>query len=521
VDITNGAITITVTGTPTVRTCIASGTKMIVGSSFQVTAISPAPTGTGSTARHGAVIDPGAGGASIRAKNGFDGRFTNANTAAIEYDESLNVGLSLPLTVNAGQSLVCSKSKPDGANEWDKKMLDMSVFHCCASDPGTDAFAPPMYSGSKPIYTRSDVNYSLLPGITAPYDPSSTGIGSFTRITWSDAWRANRVWYDWFASSLGSDYIRPYNNMGPDDGNKSYPGDPQTGTAAQVAQMALYSLCNFADSEAIAERLIKLGIDYYAITQLDPSALFAGAGYGCGRMWPIIFAGIMLNDSDMKNIASLSSGLTDWEGRPIPAFGETQMMYYASNAYSGYLLPKDRSLYTDGVPLYGDRYLSAPSIDGSGRYYADSGSNHTIRDPLQQYDAYVDPGALYWPYQRTDANNILMDNAGSYLPIASRSLPAIVLAAQQLNATAYLPQVMIDYAYRFWNDKAMWVNFGSNFDYDTENVFHEDLALGGTGSGWVREMLTDFMEPIGGAVSGRSTFPPVVKKGRKRTTRRL
>jgi hypothetical protein len=514
VDITNGAITITVTGTPTVRTCIGNGKKMIVGSSFEVTAISPAPTGTGSTARNGAQIDPGASSVA-RAKNGFDGRLTNANTAVQEYLDSLNVGLSLPLTVNAGQSLVCSKSGPSGTGI-NSKLLDISVFHCCASDPGTTAFSPPYAAGSKPIYTRADVNYGLLPGITAPYDPSDSGISSFTRIDWSQTWRGQRTWYDWHDGSIGYDYVRPFNNFDPGS-SKTYPGDPQTGSAAQVAQMALYSLCNFTDATDIADRLIKIGIDYYALLQLDPTIFFAGAGYGCGKLWPIIFAGMMLNNSAMKNVASTVTGLTDWEGRPVKAFGEIQMMGYANNAYSGYLLPKSRSLYTDGVPLYGDQYTTSPSLDGSGRYIASG--NHTVRDPLQQYDAHYD---TYWPYQRTDANNVLMDNAGAYMPIAARTLPAIVLAAQQLGATAYLPQVLIDFAYRFRNDKAMYVNFGVHFDYTTPNEFHEDLALGGTGSGWVREMLTTFLEPIeGGVVSGRSTFPPVVKKGRKRTTRRL
>jgi hypothetical protein len=487
-DITNHGITITVTGTPTVRTCIGNGTKMIVGSSFQVTAISPAPTGTGTTARNGAVIDPGL----PRAKNGFDGRFTNANTAAIEYDESLNVGLTLPLTVNAGQTLLCSISSSTLA---DKKLINMAAFHCCASDPGTDAFSPPYIAGSKPIYTRSDVNYGLLPGITAPYDPTSASIAAFTRITW-DSWRMGTTWYDWFASDLGCDYIRPRLNFSNDAASgKNYPGDKISGSAAVVAQAALYCLCDFPDAEQIAERMIKLGVDYYDMVQLDPTVFFAGAGYGCGRLWPIIFAGLMLNHNGMKNVASTVTGLTDWESRPCKAFGEIQMMQYAPNLYPGYKLPKARSSYPDGPPIYGDQYISGPGTDGSGRYVG--GDNHTIRDPLLQFDAHVDAGAVYWPYPRTNHYNVLMTNAGAYLPIASRTLPAIVLAAQLMNATSYLPQVMIDYAYRFRFDKAMYEDFGPDFDYDTENVFREDYALGGTGSGWVKDMLTTYLTPIG------------------------
>jgi hypothetical protein len=73
-----------------------------------------------------------------------------------------------------------------------------------------------------------------------------------------------------------------------------------------------------AQKEKLLIRFVQLGIDFYGIVQDGGEKNWAAnGGHASGRKWPILFAGLVLNDPNMKNI-----------GRPdIPGYGPSHPEY--------------------------------------------------------------------------------------------------------------------------------------------------------------------------------------------------
>jgi len=85
-------------------------------------------------------------------------------------------------------------------------------------------------------------------------------------------------------------------------------------------------------------RLIQLGVDLHEISLKNNDAFRAYGGFGSGRKWPILFAGIMLNYSEMKNPSEYIPGSTT-----IRKFGEDGHTYYGQPTTD----------YPFGKPLFG------------------------------------------------------------------------------------------------------------------------------------------------------------------------
>jgi len=72
-----------------------------------------------------------------------------------------------------------------------------------------------------------------------------------------------------------------------------------------IASLMLNS--NFSNEEktTLLYRFLQLGIDYYGVVK-DGGSWSNDGGIASGRKWPILFAGIMLNDANMKSIGEKS-----------------------------------------------------------------------------------------------------------------------------------------------------------------------------------------------------------------------
>ena len=77
------------------------------------------------------------------------------------------------------------------------------------------------------------------------------------------------------------------------------------------------------EKETLLIRYVQLGIDLYGVMEDGGDQNWLGnGGFGSGRKWPILFAGVILNDSDMMNVGQ----------RTEVSFGEDEQTFYVSQA---------------------------------------------------------------------------------------------------------------------------------------------------------------------------------------------
>lgn len=263
------------------------------GSGVRVNSVSPSPSGSS----NGSVINP-AGGTS----QGYDGRIDG-------YNSSLRV--SFPRTLTAGQSLVSTQSRNASANGTDLLGALVVPAHCyleraavltvVSSVPNAQSFRPPYVGTSKPTYLASNMNKSQLLKLPLSSKPSASYVNEV-------AGYFKEVWLDhkpvWVCRMM-----HPIRNM-PNYGR-------EIGIATSRAACLLLLDYTDAQLQPLLINFVQTGIDLYHMSLLSNNWPGEG-GHANGRKWPILFAGIMLNNSAMKN--------------PTCRFGEDDQTYYGVTA---------------------------------------------------------------------------------------------------------------------------------------------------------------------------------------------
>jgi hypothetical protein len=382
--------------------------------------LSSPPTGSGATARNGGMINPtfntlveGAPygqTATTPMRQGYDGRAIDAGASDIlVYDAAYNAHVSAS-TLSPGQSLVSAVSISDAdyalflSNH--RSISFMACLTVVNSIPASDAFRPNYSGTTKTSWKWSDLNLSLLPNRTAAFNPKGTTSNDFhidagsiraapgvedPYITNEQAMRCNGL-YDlqyWLTPIIGNNAIsllKPYRQQ------YGYPRD--TGTAQ--SRLAAYVLHNFADRDVFLVNLIQVAIDTFAIANgFSGRAPFSGgAGFWAGPLWLIRFAGLLLNSTAMKNVASMTTPYNDYDGNPWPKWGEQGRVYYSSTAHAQYRMP---GYITGSKPMFGDR----PTSDLSGGM----GPNNTYKDPNGVYDGFPYRQGFSLLYGTSSANS--------------------------------------------------------------------------------------------------------------------
>ena len=240
------------------------------------------------------------------------------------YDASLNVALGVSdtnrLTIPAGSSLVSSISHEQGDRPQLQSQAVLTVLNIA---PAEGSFRPPYSGTDKTVrFNKDQLNYSLLQQIT-PVDstPNIDTVSNYFARPWID-----------HVPNYGARYIHATQNM-PDYGRE---------ISSQIGEAALMLHLDYSDlqKEELLIRYVQLGIDLYGITQDGGESTWASnGGHESGRKWPIIFAGLMLEDSAMANI-----GLTDVK------FGEDGQTFYVDQSVI------DR-VYADGFGGYTSEHL--------------------------------------------------------------------------------------------------------------------------------------------------------------------
>lgn len=249
-----------------------TGDYYVVGPAT-VVSVSPGP----SNGRNGSMINPEPG-------------FYQAYDSRWQYYDASR-GVSFPVTLQPNQSLVSTISQSGNGPFTDLMGMPISASHtylktaavltCLSSAVPSTTFRPPLAGDAKPLYDSASMRRDLLPALT-PTSGALTVDGSDDVIT-RYARFFQRPWllhqWDWLGRM-----IHPTDNM-PNYHREMY---------ALQSDAALLVLCNYANRDELLIPYVQVGIDSYYVA-------VTGQGENTLHKWNVIFAGLMLDDTNMQH----------------------------------------------------------------------------------------------------------------------------------------------------------------------------------------------------------------------------
>jgi len=262
-----------------------NGDYYVVGP-VTVTAISPQPT-TSSPFLNGSVKNlPTSSG-----KSGFDSRLNDGTDESWWFDATLRS--YPPISLKPGDALVSSislatiHSVPEVMRASDMSASPVasdSVLTVLASAPSADAFRPSYCDRNQTIYHADNLQRNLLPSLAPPNSSNTPTLAQYEALY-------RRPWIDTnaFLFDAPADYMPSYGQH----------------IAFADSYAALLLMLNFqADQKVnLTNYFVQYGIDLYGCVQAGYGWPAFG-GHRSGRKLPIILAGILLNDSGMKNVST-------------------------------------------------------------------------------------------------------------------------------------------------------------------------------------------------------------------------
>jgi len=218
---------------------------------------------------------------------GYDSRNSSYHdTCSIRFPFKLNCNLTLVSTISNPAVPVdnfCKDLMWESEQRVRVTLRTASVLTCLSEVPPPDAFRPPFAGNIKPIFRLQDVNWDALPSL----DPSGPV------PSWKEFERYfSRCWIDHLMSWEQQELV-PNENM-PNYGREH----------ARIVSIASLMLCldvPQVTKEKLAVGMIQHGIDLYG-TAVAGGYWNEGGGHSSGRKWPIMLAGILLNDERFFNL---------------------------------------------------------------------------------------------------------------------------------------------------------------------------------------------------------------------------
>lgn len=326
----------------------------VLGPRVEIACVTPAPNGSGIEFRNGSMLNPL--GNNYQA---YDGRAPGFYGTIIGYPlllEGTNSLISSASIIN--QPLECdpgSTAVYDGYNDvsfycvhyghsgnYHSRLYSAAALTTVCSCPSADAFRPP-YSGSiKPFFTKTALHKNLLPSLPLFSKPN------VTYLNWVSSEYRN-VWID-HKNGYEARFVRPVKNM-PNYGR-------EIGKAASEASCLLMLDYSEEELNPLLVNFVQTGIDLYYMC-MNGTSWSADAGHDNGRKWPMIFAGIMLGNHEMKNIAHTgrllgAEDLQTYQGQYKALWGRNCVSPYTATC-SGTVGAKDcrdPEQLIDGCPDY-------------------------------------------------------------------------------------------------------------------------------------------------------------------------
>ncbi|HSW02344.1 MAG TPA: putative Ig domain-containing protein [Sedimentisphaerales bacterium] len=291
----------------------ANGDFWVVGP-VTIVGILPQSTSVDGRIMNGTMINP-----SPKEKSqGYDNSMY-ANTYSPALNVAFNRSPSNPLVVQPGSSLVSTISMP-GAGVIPQ--LQRAAVLTVLNAPAPTGSFRPAYSGTDKTvrFNKSDLNYAILRRLPAVANTPTLGsVEALFAAPWIDhqpGWPQRMQ--------------HPKLNM-PDYGREIH-------RDIGIGGLMLHLDFTPEQKQTLMVRYVQLGVDFYGIVKAGGTWNWVGeGGHGGGRKWPILFAGMVLNDLDMKAIGQksgnylYSNGYGPGNSPPdYVHFGEDDQTFYVS-----------------------------------------------------------------------------------------------------------------------------------------------------------------------------------------------
>ena len=308
----------------------ANGDYWVVGP-VTITEIQPASVEKNGKIINGSMVNPSPG---LGSKQGYDSMIYGEYTRAGDYAPDLNAarpnGRALskdnPLILQPDCSLISTISSPEA--DAIIKLQTASVLTVLSGPAPDGSFRPPYVNVSKDIrFNIRQLDYSLLSKLVPVANTPRLVQRRGDKQADSVERMFERIWLEHIPGFWNRSH-HPVDNM------RSYDRD----VTNQVGIAALMLNLNFDDQkkEKLLVRFVQVGIDNYGVIQDGGLENWIR---DTGRKFPILFAGLILNDPDMKNIGKKSGDYlyTDQygPGNPPPGlirFEEDEATFYVSQS---------------------------------------------------------------------------------------------------------------------------------------------------------------------------------------------
>lgn len=278
--------------------------------------------------KNGSMVNPSPRQGPNGMTQGYDSETYGKYAVPINFSLVLNMALAVspgnPLVLQPHSSLVSTISMVEPGL---RPQIDTAaVLTVVDAAPADGSFRPPYCGSDKTVlHNKSQLNWSLLADLApVPSTPSWTEVESWFERPWIDhvpIWAGN--------------YIHPKENM-PNYGRDIC-------DRVSVAALMLHIDAPDSRKETLLIRFVQLGIDLWGIGQ-DGGYWEPAAGHMSGRKWPILFAGLMLDDAGMSGVG-FGSGIQ---------FGEDGQTFYVRET------PPGSGVYNNGYGGYGPQHLGMP-----------------------------------------------------------------------------------------------------------------------------------------------------------------
>jgi cysteine-rich repeat protein len=272
-----------------------NGDYYVVG---EATIVDIQPLPTPANGRHGSMLN-------IRPnlqRSGFDSRIQ-----AGRYDSSLRV---YPLiTLTPGNKLVSSRSAAEGSSlpcvmrpydTSESPVASISILTSVAAPQPLDAFRPSYAQGNTRSYLSRNLRRQLLPRLPpVQHVPPLSEFAGYLKRPWVDS--------VFFSFDVPAEYMASYGR--------------ENAYLMSFAGLLLTLGWTPEQKEPLLVYLTQYGIDLYGLVEQGHAGWQAHGGHGSGRKLPIVLAGLMLNEQEMKSVlARFGEDMqTLWVSETLPA----------------------------------------------------------------------------------------------------------------------------------------------------------------------------------------------------------
>lgn len=200
----------------------------------------------------------------------------------------------LPITLNPGDLLLSSISLlageevqfpyhgAQGSREHrdNSPLRSVSLLTCLGSRPDSDAFRPSYGDPGRTLYYSRQLRRHLLPRLPPP--PRTPDLNLWIRVF-------ERPWFNpcFFGFEQPMEHMPQYGQW--------------IGQAQSIAGLLLLLDLDPKAHERLLLHVVQVGIDYWGLVRQGHPGWNAHGGHGSGRKFPIVFAGLLLGDTNMAS----------------------------------------------------------------------------------------------------------------------------------------------------------------------------------------------------------------------------